>query len=544
MANLFNSIRVRAPKRNKFNLSHDVKLSTNFGRLTPFFCQETVPGDTFQVSADVLTRMQPLVTPIMQNINVYTHFFFVPNRLIWDEFETFITGGKNGDGISEITGKKVIPPSITFGDMPSDEFNNLFKDGELFDYLGIPASAKAYMANKTIPDLFVSALPIRAYQQIYNDYYRDENLTDPIRIDVSSGVEDIFMNGVDNYKCQYRAYPKDYFTSALPTPQRGQDVQLPLGGEADLVYHGTEGPTQLVGNALNGMLSVQNGKFIKDSSGNPVDINVTANTKVDLSSASMTTVTELRRALKMQEWLEKNARGGYRYIEQILSHFGVKSSDARLQRAQYLGGGKNPIVISDVLQTSATQNTGGSESPQGNMAGQGVGVSRVNSFKFFAEEHGFIIGIMSILPRASYFQGLPRMFSRELNEDYYWPEFAHLGEQEIKYKELYLTDDPGEMDEMDDTFGYTPRYAEYKYIPNSVHGDFRGNQYDSYKMWHLARDFGSLPRLNNKFVTCQPDASNQRVFALTDPKQDKFLNLIRVTCHAKRPMPYYGTPYL
>lgn len=541
---LFDTIRVNKPKRNKFNLTHDVKLSTNHGKLTPFFCQEVVPGDTFQVSADVLTRMAPLVSPIMQNLQVYTHFFFVPTRLIWEDFERFITGGKLGDGRDKPEQTPPVAPYLKLAsDVTEDEKVKYFKDGSLMDYLGLPSATAEYISfGGAMP---ISSLPIRAYNKIYNDYYRDENLTDEVEFSIKGGADIIpHMKPTDKpennpFLIKYRAYRKDYFTSALPTPQRGADVPLPIDVDAEVGLKNTHIASSFLaqydGTKVSGSATFVNGK-LRDGSGDNVVVDNTSNIKVDVNGSA--SIVELRRALKVQEWLEKNARAGYRYIEQIFSHFGVKSSDARLQRAEYLGGGKSPIMISDVLQTSSTNET----TPQGNLAGQGIGVSRVNKFKRFFEEHGYIIGIMSILPRSSYFQGVPRMYLKRSNDEWFWPEFAHLGEQEIKRAELYLSDDIYQSEKMKETFGYAPRYSEYKYIPNGIHGDFRSNP--SLQKWHLGRIFNDVPHLNNDFVTCRPESSNQRIFAITDEKVDKYYCLINVNCQAIRPMPKYGTPML
>lgn len=555
MSGLFSSVRVRPPKMNRFNLSHDVKLTGKFGKLIPICCLDVLPGDVWKDSSEILVRFAPMLAPIMHRVNVYTHFFFVPKRLVWDNWKDFITGGE--DGMSS-----PVYPRIT---LHNNFAQLLFKPGSLADYLGFPVidSTKTIAQQKPFE---IDALPFRAYQLIYNEYYRDQNLMD--EIDICKDVDGLTaLDGPDTVKVsnlmtiRNRCWQKDYFTSALPWAQRGDEVELPLQGTADLIYD-EDSAAYSYGGALNQYYTEDGSVPSSDSpvlmspagllkSGNNKNVNLTnGGTEiavalksndlkelvkgVDLSTASSATINELRRAIKAQEFLEVAARGGSRYIEQIYSYFGVRSSDARLQRPQFLGGGKSPVVISDVLQTSQTTES----SPQAQPAGHAVSVQRSHSFKFRSEEHGYIIGIMSIMPRPAYMQGMPRLFSKFDRLDYYWPQFAHLGEQEILNKEIYFDASVNQDEsELNSTFGYTPRYAEYKFMTDSVHGDFR----DSLLFWHMARKFSRTPGLNEQFLTDVETPSN-RVFAVQDADFDKIWVNIHHNLTALRKMPKYGTP--
>lgn len=554
MAGLFNSIRIRPPKSNRFNLSHDVKLSTDFGRLTPIMCVPTLPGDVFKLNTEVLCRFAPMKAPIMHRINIYTHFFFVPNRLLWDHWKEFITGGETG------TETYSYPRIIIDKNLNT---SRVFKSGSLADYLGFPVVD----FNKEILDgrsMDIDALPFRAYQLIYNEYYRDQNLTDEVDIQKSS---DGVTSGTRSFQLlllRNRSWRKDYFTSALPFAQRGDDVLLPLGGTADIKYYEDQG-TELGISRLNrvvypvdgdpvsgdvtavgfGELAVKNGDGSTTRAEIRTDVGLptaslfgrdlkTLIEGVDLSTASSATINEFRRALRAQEFLEVAARGGSRYIEQIYSYFGVRSSDARLQRPEFLGGGKSPVMINDVLQTSEST----PKSPLATPSGHAVGVQNSHSFKYRCEEHGFIIGIMSVMPTSAYQQGLPRLFQKFDRLDYYWPQFAHLGEQEIKQNEIYVDLSKNNGANANETFGYTPRYAEYKNIPDSVHGDFR----DSLSFWHMGRIFNNPPRLNQSFLTNV--SSTVRPFAVEDTNIDKIWVNIHHDFKALRKMPKYGTPIL
>lgn len=523
---IFSHILAKRPKRNKFDLSHERKFSFAMGKLTPILVQEVVPGDKFRVKSEVFIRMAPMLAPLMHRINVYTHYFFVPNRLIWNEWEDFITGGKDGT-------LEPVPPYIDTADLSSGAYSYL-QSGSLFDYMGCPVLPKDATLNN---NMTFSALPFRAYQLIYNEYYRDQNLSDPVSFGISSGKVSTGLEVANLLTLRKRAWEKDYFTSALPWAQRGGDVEVPFGAEAEVNYktisevrnldgslattnsdlrvidtHPTDGNLFIQPIDQGGFGRIENIESI-DISGSPININ------------------DLRRSISLQRWLEKNARGGARYIEQILSHFGVKSSDARLQRPQYLGGGRQPVTISEVLQTY--QDEEAQSNPLGTMGGHGVSVGNTNGFTKFFEEHGWIIGLISVLPRTAYQQGLPRHFTRWNKFDYYWPDFANIGEQEILKKELYF--DWEVNSDNSSTFGYTPRYSEYKYAPSTVHGAFR----DTLRYWHLGRYFSNRPELNEAFVMADPRTD---VFAVEDEEHMYCQTFHKVD--ALRPMPYFGTPTL
>ena len=525
MSKLFDSISIKRPKRNVFSLPHDVKLSFNMGDLVPIICQPIVPGDTWRLQASTMLRTSPLLAPIMDRVNVFTYFWFVPYRLIWDEFEDFITGGKDG------TSNPVLPtvPIVK-------NHNQWFATGSLADYLGFPSVDTVPADGKEVR---VSSLPFRAYQLVYNEYVRDQNLQPEVFIPKTSGAENASYYP-QLMSLRKKCWEKDYFTSALPWAQRGAPVTLPLAGDAS-VYLDPAKKLPSVFNVLNGsqttdlldvQLSQENATGTLEATGNKqLQYDPAGQLGVDMSGVTAATINELRQAVKLQEWLELAARGGSRYIEQIYAFFGVKSSDARLQRPEYLGGGRSPVVISEVLQTSETA----ADSPQGNMAGHAISLNSAHQFKRFFEEHGILLGCICVLPRTSYQQGIPREWTKFDRFDFYWPQFAHLGEQEIANKELYL--DMTAQGDNDGVFGYQSRYAEYKYIPNSVHGEFR----TSLDFWHMGRIFANAPKLNADFVQSDPTT---RIFAVEDPKaSQKLYAQVVFDIKAVRPMPKYGTPY-
>lgn len=531
---VFNQIQGKKPGTNVFDLSHDKKLSLKFGNLYPIFCTETVPGDSFTMSSAAMMRFAPMIAPVMHKVSVYTHFYFVPYRILWDNWEKFITGGRDGKDNS------------VFPYMPMDEV----LESSLADYMGLPTFSSTAFTN-------VNAMPFAAYQKIFNEYYRDQNMMEE--------VDDSLMDGSNQTKptlldMQVRAWQHDYFTSALPWTQRGPEATIPLGTVAPIIgnmfypnfNYGTASRvvktdnSVISGNSLmfdpsimpiatNTSALTGDGHHMAVDNSKNLGINPnTANWKADLSSATASSINDLRRAFKLQEWLEKNARGGARYTETILSHFGVKSSDARLQRPEFIGGGANPVTISEVLQNSSSNTAAQGEAtttPQGNMAGHGISVGASGSFRYRCEEHGLILGIMSVMPVTGYQQGVPKLFKKFDRFDYYWPSFAHLGEQPVMNYEVYL--DPDDTED-DDVFGYLPRYSEYKYIPSTTHGAMR----TTLDFWHLNRVFSQRPYLNNGFIKCN---ASDRIFAVQDESDYLYCHIFN-RVKARRPMPYFGTP--
>jgi len=512
MNKLFQKVAGNKPQKSAFDLSHEKKFSMKMGNLTPILCEEILPGDSWRVNTEVLMRFAPMLAPLMHRVNVYTHFFFVPNRLIWEDWENFITGGEDGN----------LEPARPYRTISTGSFPGLFADGSLADHLG-------YSTGGTIaaPTL-VNMLPFRAYTKIYNEYYRDQNLETEIDIDLTSS-EDTSDPAI--FTIQKRAWEKDYFTSALPWTQRGGDVSLPLTGNAPVTTVPENGVIyERIGgaNPSSGAVNINTNQELTDATNNEIQ---PTNLYADMDAVTLGTIEELRRATKLQVWLERNARGGSRYIEQILSHFGVISSDQRLQRPEFLGGGKTPVVVSEVLQTSSTDAT----TPQGNPAGHGLAAGNSHRIKKSFEEHGYIIGILSVLPKTAYQQGTRKHLKKDDKFDYYFPEFAQLGEQPVLNSELY--------DEYDstsaETFGYQSRYAEYKYIPSSVHGAFKNNL----SFWHAGRIFASRPQLNEDFIKAETDTINARIFAAGDTEDQLWVQCYN-NIKALRPIPKINNPSL
>jgi len=492
------------------------------GELIPFYLQEVVPGDKFKVSTEQLIRLAPMLAPIMHRVNVYQHFFFVPNRLVFAKWGDYITGGADGS----------LEPTLPMMKI-SETTKAAWYPGLLGDYFGInPVPVNSVQIQKPIN---INALPFRAYSLIWNEYFRDQTLTPAITINTGETVSD--QETLELTSLRQRYWEKDYFTSALPWAQRGDEVLIP---SIPVTRAGTYPPTEVLyadGTATPGQPYGQSYNLGTNQPGKIGTLNDPNNSTdvahLVLGDSSTTTasgsINDLRKAARLQEWLEKNARGGARYIEQILAHFGVRSSDARLQRPEFLGGAVNPVVISEVLSTAET-----AELPQGNMSGHGIAVGHNAGFTKFFEEHGYIIGLLSVLPRTSYQQGIPRHFLKSDRFDYFFPEFAQIGEQPVLSAELYTN--WGNLD-VTKIFGYQSRYAEYKFNPNTVHGDFRGNL----NYWHMGRIFLSEPALNDAFVASDP---SHRIFAVTDDTIDKLQIQILNKVTAIRPMPVFGTPQL
>lgn len=531
MPSIFDRVRANNPRSSVFDLTHERKFSCDFGSLIPTYIQDVIPGDNFRVNQEMLVRLQPLIAPVMHRCDVTTHFFFVPNRLVWSGWEDFITGGRLGTDTS-------VPPQFNIRLSNSLDAGALVA-GALPDFMGVPT-----VTGQAAGVFQVSELPFRAYQLIYNEYYRDQNLMAPLDLDKEiGGSRNLTSDIVNNLlTLRNRCWERDYFTSALPWTQRGDEVTIPLGTSAPVsaTDPGTGMLLKTTGGAVpaNSILRTQNGTGQLENQTPQQLVIADGQLEADLTNATAATINDLRTAFQVQKFKERSARAGNRYIESILAHFGVISPDARLQRPEYLGGGKSPITISEVLQTSGTTDPDATDplynSPQGNMSGHGISVGNTHAFSKRFTEHGYIIGITSIKERTAYFQGLPRHLTRTNMYEYYWPEFANLGEQEVLNRELFL--DPEDSGTTNNgTFGYQSRYAEYRYVPSSVHGDFR----TSLLHWHMGRKFDTTPELNMDFVTVDRETSD-RTFAVQDVNHClvQLVNNVR----AIRPIPRMAEP--
>ena len=497
------------PGRSVFDLSYDKKMTADMGYLYPIMCDEVVPGDKFEIGNEIVIRFQPLVAPVLHEINAYVHYFFVPYRLLDDTWEDFITGGPEGDSVAVLP--RWDPTSYGIG--------------SLWDYLGFPAAVKP---TGRLPLDF----PRRAYNLIYNEYYRDENLIDEVALTNESILK--------------RAWEKDYFTSALPWQQRGTAPALPISGSGNAdfssmaaayldTFFGTDTghPAQAATTSSQVNLRSSDGTSITSLTNLRADVAqrkavLTAGNTIDFGDAITFNVSDLRLAFQIQKWLERNARAGVRYTEFLGAHFGVHPRDERLQRPEYLGGSKNPVIISEVLQTSSTD----TESPQGNLAGHGISVGQTFCASYFAEEFGLIMGIMSVMPKPAYQQGLDRQWLRQTRYDFYFPEFANLSEQAIERVELYAS---AVETENKTIFGYQGRYDEMRVKRNQVCALMRTD----FNYWHMGRIFASAPGLNQTFVDCD---ATKRIFAA--PSEPGLIIDIGNRIRAIRPMPIQSEPGL
>lgn len=518
----FSAVPAAEIERSKFDRSHAYKTTFDAGYLIPIYVDEVLPGDTFHMNATAFARLATPLKPIMDNIYLDTHFFFVPNRLIWEEFPQFM-GERN-------------TPSSDPNDI-EHPYSSVFLNrpvGDLADYFGLPrdeAADPTFIYN-------VSPLPFRAYSLIWNEWYRDQNLQAPLSVNTNSGP----TTGV-HVLPQRRNKRHDYFTSCLPWPQKGDPVFIPIATSASVETNNLDiqlktaadptlrnfGPlihetTALVGYSGTQVAGPANWRFGTETG-----------LVVDLTNATAVTINDLRTAFQVQRLLERDARGGTRYIELILSHFGVTSDDARLQRPEYLGGGTSMVNISPVAVTAST-----TESVQGELTGFGTVIGKAGFEKSFTE-HGIIIGLVSARADLTYQQGVERMWSRKTRYDYYWPALSHLGEQAVLIKEVTVTGSATGDSALDRApFGYQERYAEYRYKPSRITGRFASSDPTSLDVWHLAQDMLKPTLLTGTFIT--ENAPIDRISAVPDEPHFLLDAWLSLTC--ERPMPVYSVPGL
>lgn len=569
--NHFSQIPNSPIQRSVFDRSHDYKTTLDSGYLIPFFVDEVLPGDTFKLRVNAFVRMNTLIAPFMDNVFMDSFFFFVPTRLVWDNWQRFCGEQKN-------------PGDSTDFLIPSLSGTNTFANGTIFDYMGLPTGVSLDPANTPI-----NALPFRAYNLIYNEWFRDENLIDSIPVLTNDGPD-----LVSNYTLRKRAKRHDYFTSALPWPQKGPSVEVGLSGNAPVKgfdqssswsfgttngsnpdgylagigtkYNGPDSDNYVTGWINQNMFSTPNlgpgvlfenlgsygnqpfviqdpnhdlnqhritGIFGKDFSFTGALTPQTPNSVyADLSGVNAITINDLRQAFQIQKFYEKWARGGSRYTETLRVMFNVISPDARLQRPEYLGGTHSRVNVVPTAQTSSTD----SVSPQSNLSAFGVLGDSAHGFNKSFVEHGYVIGLVCLRADITYQQGLNRMWSRRQLFDFYWPTLAHLGEQVVYNKEIYAqgtADDNG-------VFGYQERYAEYRYKPSMITGKLRSTDPQTLDVWHLAQKFETLPKLNQDFIEENPPIN--RVIAVQNEPQ--FFADFWFDLKTSRPMPVYSVPGL
>lgn len=542
--------------RSQFDRSSSLKTSFNVGDVVPFYLDEVLPGDTFKISTSKVVRFQTLLTPMMDNVYLDTYYFFVPNRLVWDHWKEFNGENTQSAWIPEV---EYSIPQVT---APSGGWNI----GTIADYFGIPTG---------VSGLSVSALPFRAYTMIMNEWFRDQNLVDPLLLDTDdttrigsndAGIDKVELGGKPFVAAKYH----DYFTSCLPAPQKGPDVMIPVTGSGAALpviplnqdaLKAPGLPTGMINGVGAGYPNFTDHPFkyfygynpsgsanydtfdevpkyslTPDSAGENnfvVPANLWA---INTGSQAAATINQLRMAFQIQKLYERDARGGTRYTEILRSHFGVVSPDARLQRPEYLGGNRIPININQVIQTSGTVE---GSTPQGATSGQSLTTDRHSDFTKSFTEHGYVIGLLVARYDHTYQQGLDRLWSRKGRFDFYWPVLANIGEQAVKNKEIYAQG----TDVDDEVFGYQEAWAEYRYKPNRVTGEMRSSAPASLDIWHLGDDYSALPRLSAEWI--QEDAKTvDRVLAVQSSVSNQLFADLYVKNICTRPMPMYSIPGL
>lgn len=591
MKNIFNSVLIKDVNRNAFDLSHEVKLTTEFNNLVPFLSQEVYPNETWQVTSEIFARFAPLKAPIMAHVDIKAFFFFVPWRLCWDGWRRFITDGSNGHP------KDVTPPAlptISFYHMAGDSgqdssdsaiakkvYENVAKywvNGSLSDYLGFPTlnlkvpvkatehrqpshylgtEERDVIVGKFLEtDIDFPLMPFFAYQLVYDEYFRNPNIQESVLLpwcnkygdsptlrDANNFDDSLSENVWELLKIRKINWASDYFTTALPYLQRGEPVDIPMV-DSKLKFK-SEAPT-VFRNVNTGDYITNSGNLLVDNSvsavGNQlVAIDNSKNYEIDTTPGN---INDLRRAFTLQKWREKIARVGTRYIEQIKAHFSQTSSDARLQRPEFLGGGITPVIISDTEQTSSGYSQvdlGNGKSsdfistPQGTLSGQIHSYGRTNKFRKHFEEHGILLGMLAVVPKPEYQNLYNRQWLRREPLDFYFPEFQNLGEQEIKKMELFTEFGKDAKQDNESVFGYQQRFSELRFIPPTCHGDFK----DTLGYWTMNRRFDKQPALNSEFLTA--DANND-IFAYTNDDYHHIWLEIGNNITAVRPLDKYAIP--